>query len=95
MVTVDEYETPTVPSGSAPELTVSRAGKIVMLSDPVVACVGELESVAFTVKVAVPAAVGVPVTEQSAPNARPAGSEPEVREHEYGEVPPDTPTVAL
>ena len=92
---VDEYETPTVPPGKVPEPTVRNAGRMVMLSDPVVVCAGAAESVALTVNVAGPATVGVPVTEQPAPNVRPAGREPAVIVQEYGEVPPLTPMVAL
>ena len=45
-------------------------------------------SVACTVNVLVPAVVGMPVTAQLLPNARPAGSEPESTEQVYGAVPP-------
>jgi len=38
--------------------------------------IGLLESVAVTVRFAVPAVVGVPVMRQSEPSVRPAGNEP-------------------
>ena len=45
-------------------------------------------SVAVTVKLNVPAAVGVPVRFPSVASERPVGSEPEVTAYEYGAVPP-------
>ena len=53
-------------------------GAIVMLSGPEMVFAGLLASVTFTITVDVPAVVGVPVTTQPAPNARPAGSVPPV-----------------
>lgn len=49
---------------------------------------GLLASVACTVKVLVSAVVGMPVTAQLLPRARPEGSEPESTEQVYGAVPP-------
>jgi hypothetical protein len=49
-------------------------GLIVIASGPVTLFCGELESVAFTVTIVVPAVVGVPLTRQFAPRANPAGS---------------------
>jgi hypothetical protein len=77
------------------ELTTSVVpAVIVIVSGPVTLWVGLLESVAFTVTVTVPGAVGVPLTRQAAPRARPAGSVPDVMVQEYGDVPPVTPIVA-
>jgi hypothetical protein len=67
---------------------------MVRLTGPLVVPVGLLESVALTVRFAVPGAVGVPLTTQPAPRARPAGRVPAVIVQEYGDVPPLTPIVA-
>jgi hypothetical protein len=53
------------------------AGKTVKLTGPVIVSMGLLESVAFTVKLAVPATVGVPLTTQPEIE-RPAGRMPAV-----------------
>jgi hypothetical protein len=66
-----------------------------MLTGPATDCVGAEESVAFTVKVAVPAIVGVPVTEQLALIDKPLGREPEITAQVYGDVPPETTMLAL
>jgi hypothetical protein len=56
---------------------------------------GELESVAVTVKVVVPDAVGVPVMEPVAgTRLSPAGRDPEVTDHVTGAVPPVDAKVA-
>jgi hypothetical protein len=49
-----------------------------MVSGPVMVKAGLLESVALTVKVDVPATVGVPLTTQLVDKVRPAGSAPAV-----------------
>ena len=87
------YTTPTVPSGSE-LVSVNAAGLMTMVSGPVVDCVGDSESVAFTVTVEVPAVVGVPLTVQPL-MLSPAGRVPAVIVQAYGEVPPLTPIVAL
>jgi len=80
--------------GKELRVRVTVAGSTVRLTGPVVVSVGLLESVAFTVRFAVPATVGVPLTTQ--PEAEsPAGSMPAVITHEYGDVPPATPMVAV
>ena len=53
------------------------AGLITIVSGPVVDCVGDSESVTFTVTVEFPAVVGVPLTVQPV-MLRPAGKVPEV-----------------
>ena len=65
-----------------------------MVSGPVVDCVGDSESVTFTVTVELPAVVGVPLTVQPL-MLRPSGSVPAVMVQLYGEVPPLTPMIAL
>lgn len=54
------------------------AGLTVSATGPEVVLVGLLESVALTVRFAVPATVGVPDTRQLAPSVRPACNVPEV-----------------
>jgi hypothetical protein len=71
------------------------AGAMVRLTGPLVVLAGAPASVALTVRFAVPATVGVPLTTQPAPRARPAGSVPFVMVQLYGGVPPLTPIVAL
>jgi hypothetical protein len=50
------------------------------VTGPVVLACGEAESVAFTVKLAVPAVVGVPIMLQAAPSESPEGNVPDVIE---------------
>ena len=52
-----------------------------------VAC-GESESLAWTVNVEVPVAVGVPDIRPAEESERPGGREPAVMDHVYGLVPP-------
>jgi hypothetical protein len=63
---------------------------IVIVSDLVVVCaVGVAESVTFTAKLNVPAAVGVPaISPVEAFSANPAGRDPEARDQLYGDEPP-------
>ena len=70
------YTTPTVPFGNV-FVRASAAGLITIVSGPDVVCVGEPESVTFTVTVELPAVVGVPLTVHPL-MLRPAGSVPEV-----------------
>jgi hypothetical protein len=72
---VELYATPTVPFGSVPVVIVKPAGWIVRLTGPVTVSAGLLESVACTVKITVPATVGVPLTTQPF-SERPVGSVP-------------------
>ena len=92
---VELYAVPTVPLGSAPVLMASATGLMVRLTGPVMVSTGLEVSVTFTVRLTVPATVGVPLTRQLAPRVRPVGRAPEVMVHEYGEVPPVTPMVEL
>ncbi len=72
------------------------AATIVMLTGPVADRMGLLASVALTVRLLVPAAVGVPLTRQFAPRASPAGRRARGdRAGTYGAVPPATPIVEL
>jgi len=69
----------TVPLGSVETVSIKEAGSIVKLTGPTVISCGLLESVAFTVRLTVPATVGVPLTRQPAEvNVRPEGSVPVV-----------------
>jgi len=71
-------------------------GRIVRLSGPLVLCCGDELSVTLTVRFAIPAAVGVPLTVQVLDvKVKPAGSVPPVIEQLYGVVPPVTPIVSL
>lgn len=71
------YGVATVAFGGDVRVKVALAAETVSVTGPVVVSVGLLASVAFTVRFAVPAVVGVPLTTQ--PEAvRPAGSVPAV-----------------
>lgn len=74
-----------MPFGSALPI-VSAAGEITIVSAWLIVCTGALASVTFTVTVALPATVGVPLTTQ-ADNERPAGRDPVIVQV-YGVVPP-------
>lgn len=73
---------------------VALADMMVSVTGPVVVTIGLLESVAFTVRVGVPAVVSVPLIAQPVADS-PAGSVLGVITHVYGAVPPLTPTVPL
>ena len=61
-----------------------------------VCAVGEVESFTCTVKLDVPAVVGVPeITPVEAAKVSPTGSDPELIVQVYGDVPPLAPSVAL
>lgn len=77
-----------------PVASTSGAGAIVSVTVPEPVWAGFELSVALTVTVAVPAAVGVPLTTQLAESESPAGKEPDTMAQEYGEIPPVTPMVA-
>ena len=82
---------PTVAAGG--ELITSVAPALmVMLSGPLTVLL--LLSVAFTVRFAVPAVVGVPLIVQPV-IVSPAGRVPAVNTQLYGETPPETPMVEL
>ena len=69
---------------------------IVMVSAFVVVCGGVPESVAFTVKLAVPATVGVPVIAPvPAFSDNPAGNDPLARDQVTAPVPPVEAKLAL
>jgi hypothetical protein len=88
---VDEYAVPTVPLGKEAVVIVSIGAVLLMLieSGCVTFCVGEEESVTWTVKLDWPALVGVPLIVPPLLKLRPAGNEPDVTVHEYGAVPPE------
>jgi hypothetical protein len=67
--------------GGDERVNETLAAKTVSVTEPVVVAVGLLESVAFTVRLAVPAVVGVPLTMQPV-RVNPVGSEPAVIEQE-------------
>jgi hypothetical protein len=71
------YGVPTVAFGGEVRVRVIVAGSTVRLTGPVVVSTVGLESVALTVRFAVPATVGVPLTTQPEIE-RPAGSTPAV-----------------
>ena len=69
---------------------------MVMLRGPLVVSCGFEESVTFTLKLEMPAVVGVPLTVQPAGvSVNPAGSDPVVMVQVYGVVPPVTPITWL
>ena len=73
---VPTYGDPTVAAGGELSVSTTVPGAIVIVSGPETVCTGLPESVALTVSVEVPAAVGVPLTRQPATRLRPAGSAP-------------------
>lgn len=78
------------------EVIVSVAELTVMLSAFVAVCAGEPESVPFTVKLLVPAVVGIPVIAPVAAfKFNPAGKAPVVIDHVTAPVPPVAPSVVL
>jgi len=78
---------PTVPAGNEVVVMISEAGMMTRLNEVCFACPCCPLSVTRTVKLEVPAAVGVPAI--VAPlSVRPAGNEPDVTAQRYGGVPP-------
>jgi hypothetical protein len=67
---------------------MESCGLMVMLSCFVTLCCGVPESVACTLKIDVPAVVGVPVICPAVLNVNPAGRLPRVTDHDIGAVPP-------
>ena len=89
---VCEYAVDTVPAGSGLPLLIVRVGGLIVSVYALDAvCGGAAASCTPTVKLAVPAVVGVPVM---APvelfSVSPAGNDPAVIAHVYGVVPPVT-----
>jgi hypothetical protein len=77
-----EYATPTSPAGNE-GVVIVREPLGFTFSVSGIDAVADAASVARTVKLAVPAVVGVPlITPVEAPRVRPAGSEPDVIDHE-------------
>ena len=74
------YAAPTIPAGSDDVVTDKAGGLIVNASGAVLDT--EALSVTLTVKLADPAAVGVPDTVPAAERVRPAGSDPPDNDHE-------------
>jgi hypothetical protein len=81
-----EYAVPTVPTGSD-DVVIPKPGGLIV-NDSAAVAVAEGLSVTFTVKLAVPAAVGVPEIVPPALRFRPAGSDPPASDQEYGGDPP-------
>jgi hypothetical protein len=88
--TLPLYAVPTVPLGNSDAPKTIAAG----LAMPIVyatllVSAGEPESVSFTVKLELAAAVGVPeMIPVPVPRDNPAGSDPVANDHVYGEIPP-------
>lgn len=89
------YANPTWPAGSELVVTCSVDGPVVIDSGCVVCCVGVELSITSTVKLEVPGEpVGVPeISPVEVLRVNPAGSDPELSDHEYGVVPPEAPSV--
>jgi hypothetical protein len=70
---------------------IDPVGAIVRVKELVAVCfVGDVESVAFAVKLNEPDAVGVPeITPEEAASDNPGGRLPELKLQEYGAVPPE------
>ena len=95
---VVEYAVPTCSDGTEAVVTCTgvTAAATVMPSDIVVVCGVEEESLTCTVKIVVPACVGVPlIWPVDAVRLSPAGNDPELIDHEYGAVPPVAVRIAL
>ena len=89
------YGVPTTPLGRVGDASVREPGvTIVRLTGPLTLCFGFELSVTLTVRFAVPATVGVPLTVHPL-SVKPAGSVPVVTLQLYGDVPPLTPITAL
>jgi hypothetical protein len=88
---VCEYATPTVPAGSD-DVVMPSAGGLIVSDNAAVFDVVAL-SVTLTVKLADPAAVGVPDIAPPVDRLNPAGSDPADSDHEYGGDPPDAANV--
>jgi len=93
---VELYARFTSPAGSVAVVTVSTGALMVMLNAFVLVSGGLPESVTFTVKLEVPAVVGVPVIAPVlALRLNPAGKAPLVILHVNGETPPLSCSAAL
>ena len=88
---VCEYAVPTVPVGSA-VVVICSAGAFTVIANDALADTDAL-SVTFTVKLLVPAALGVPVIDEPF-RLNPGGSDPLAIDHVYGAVPPLAASVA-
>jgi hypothetical protein len=86
------YATPTVPPGRGLPI-FSEVGEMTIVSTWLMVCAGELASVTFTVTVALPAMVGVPLTTQL-DSVSPAGRDPVIAQV-YGAEPPAAEIGAL
>jgi hypothetical protein len=90
------YVVLTVPFGKEAVLIDNTEALTVMLSALLAFCCGVELSPTWTVKLLVPAAVGVPVMAPVAAfKERPAGKAPTVTDQEYGNVPPVADNVWL
>jgi hypothetical protein len=85
------YAAPTVPGASVDVVTLTGVPATVIESAAV--ALFKVRSVTRTVKLLVPAAVGVPEIVPVRPRLSPAGSVPLARVHTYGGVPADARTV--
>ena len=88
------YAVPTTPLGTDAVVMASKA-LIVMLKDWVAVSWGELESVAVTLKVEVPAVVGEPEIMPELPKFNPPGKVPVVKLQVIAPLPPTDATGAL
>jgi len=88
-LTACEYVFPAVPGGNKDVLILSAGAAIVIASEALADA--DAASVALTLKLEVPAAVGVPEMVPPA-SVSPAGSDPLDTDHAYGELPPVAPS---
>jgi hypothetical protein len=86
-VKVWEYATPTVPAGRGEELVIESVAAPMVRENALVAFCNKL-SATWTVNVAAPAVVGVPLITPPEVSAKPAGNVPDVTDQVYGGVPP-------
>ena len=93
-VTVVEILTPMAPFMGETEVIVGAAATMVMLKALVAVCAGVPASVTRTVKLKVPAAVGVPEMTPLPLSVNPVGSVPLAIDQVYGNVPPFATRVA-
>lgn len=84
------YGLPTCTPGNEVVVTLSSAATLIDSATVAVRCLGKLSSVAFTVKLAWPADVGLPVIVPAVGSRlSPLGSAPEAMAQVTGAVPPD------
>ena len=91
-VSVCEYETPTVPVGNGELVVIANAAGLIVNAKLLVADLPAL-SASRTLKLKLPAFVGVPLKTPVLLKPSPPGNVPELSDQVYGDVPPDATKV--